>query len=151
MDNTILFYDTAQGTNIELLFEVGNIGRLGFILGLGIVALACILAKCLFLYYIKFHAPKERPLNKLLALEQVSIHFTFQNSNCEWSKFFLVSGFDVACDDTIILHGHGQINYANLFPRKHPDQGLPILCYSFNRSYDFDNQLRIQHGSLQIV
>ena len=117
MDNTILFYDTALGTNIGLLFEVGNIGRLGFILGLGIVALACILAKCLFLYYIKFHAPKERPLNKLLALEQVSKHFTFQNSNCESSKFFLVSGFNIACDDTSVLHGHEQSDYAKLFSR----------------------------------
>ena len=73
MDNTTIVYNvTAHRANIGLLFEVGNIGRLGFILGLGIVALACILAKCLFLYFIKFHAPKERPSNKLLALEQVS-------------------------------------------------------------------------------
>ena len=72
MDNAIVVNDTGLGTTVGLLFEVGNVNGLGVVLGLGIVALACILAKCLFLYYIKFHAPKERPLNKLLALEQVS-------------------------------------------------------------------------------
>ena len=72
MDNTIVVNNTGLGTTVGLLFEVGNVNGLGVVLGLGIVALACIFAKCLFLYYIKFHAPKERPLNKLLALEQVS-------------------------------------------------------------------------------
>ena len=72
MDNAIVVNNTGLGTKVGLLFEVGNIRGLGVALGLGIVALACILGKCLFLYYIQFHAPKERPLNKLLALEQVS-------------------------------------------------------------------------------
>ena len=74
MDNTIVVNDTGLGRTVGLLFEAGNIGNLGVALGLGIVALACILGKCLFLYYIKFHAPKERPLNKLLALEQVGFY-----------------------------------------------------------------------------
>ena len=58
MDNTIVVNDTGLGRTVGLLFEAGNIGNLGVALGLGIVG------KCLFLYYIKFHAPKERPLNK---------------------------------------------------------------------------------------
>ena len=53
MDNTIVVNKTAHGTDIGLLFEVdiNNVHKFGVALGLVIVALACILAKCLFLYY----------------------------------------------------------------------------------------------------
>ena len=83
MYNAIVVNKTAHGTDVGLLFEVdnNNVHGIGVALGLGIVALACILAKCLFLYYIQVHAPNERPLNRLMALEQVrdrktcAIHF----------------------------------------------------------------------------
>ena len=83
MDNAIVVNKTAHRMDTGLLFEVNtnNVHGFGVALGLGIVALACILAKCLFLYYIQVHAPKERPLNRLMALEQVrdlktcAIHF----------------------------------------------------------------------------
>ena len=73
MDNAIVVNKTAHGMDVGLLFEVdnNNVHGFGIALGLGIVALACILAKCLFLYYIRVHAPKERPLNRLMALDQV--------------------------------------------------------------------------------
>ena len=73
MDNSITINKTSNGTEVGLLFEIdtSNIKGFGVVLGLGIVAMACIVTKCLFLYYIKIHAPKERPLNKLIALEQV--------------------------------------------------------------------------------
>ena len=83
MDNSIVVNKTAHGMDTGLLFEVdtNNIQGFGIALGLGIVALACILAKCLFLYYMMVHAPKERPLNKLMALEQV------RNIFCILSRF----------------------------------------------------------------
>ena len=65
---------TAHWTDEGLLYEVdtNNFQEFGVTLGLGIVALACIVTKCLFLYYIKVHAPKERPLNRMIDLEQVT-------------------------------------------------------------------------------
>ena len=77
MDNAIVVNNTAHGLETDLLFKVNtnNVQGFGTALGLGIIALACILAKCLFLYYIRVHAPKERPLNKLMALEQVRNSF----------------------------------------------------------------------------
>ena len=77
MDNAIVVDKTVHGLKTGLLFEVdtNKVQGFGIALGLGIVALACILAKCLFLYYIRVHAPKERPLNKLMALEQVRNSF----------------------------------------------------------------------------
>ena len=72
MDNAISINNTSNGTEEGLLFEVDtNIQALGVVLGLGIMVLACIVTKCLFLYYVKVQAPKERPLNMLITLEQV--------------------------------------------------------------------------------
>ena len=59
MDNAIVVNKTVHGTDVGLLFKVdiNNVHGFGVALGLVIVALACILAKCLFLYYIQVHAP----------------------------------------------------------------------------------------------
>ena len=40
-------------------------------LGLGLVAFVGLALKALFVYYIKFEAPKERPYNTLLLIDQV--------------------------------------------------------------------------------
>ena len=50
MDNAIIVNKTAHGTDVGLLFEVdtNKVQGFGVALGLGIVALACILAKCPF-------------------------------------------------------------------------------------------------------
>ena len=79
MDSAITVNKKSNGTEEGLLFEVGTseIQGFGVVLGLVIVALACIATKCLFLYYIKIHAPKERPLNRLIALEQVNQYSNF--------------------------------------------------------------------------
>ena len=76
MDFAIVVNKKAHGTEEDLMFEVdtNNVQGFGVTLGLGSFALVCILAKCLFLYYLRVHAPKERPLNKLMALEQVRNH-----------------------------------------------------------------------------
>ena len=73
MDNAIVVNNTAHGLEVDLLFKVNtnNVQGFGIALGLGIIALACILVKCLLLYYIRVHAPKERPMNRLMVLEQV--------------------------------------------------------------------------------
>ena len=90
MDNAIIVNKTAHGTDVGLLFEVdtNNVHGFGVALGLCIVALACVLAKCLFLYYIQVHAPKERPLNRLMALEQVK-----RNHNKHFAIYLFISTF----------------------------------------------------------
>ena len=40
-------------------------------LGLGVVASIGLGLKSLFVYYLKFHAPKDRPYNTLLLIDQV--------------------------------------------------------------------------------
>ena len=73
INNTIVVNQTAHGASIGLLFEVTELQSVGIALGLGLVAMVGIIVRCLFLYYIKYHAPKQRPLNKLIAYDQVSI------------------------------------------------------------------------------
>ena len=74
MNNSILINETNHGLQkVGLLFDVGSVQGFGIALGLGLVAFACIFVKFLIIYYIKYHAPKQRPLNKLIAFDQVSI------------------------------------------------------------------------------
>ena len=37
----------------------------------GIISLIGILIKCLFMYYAKYKAPKDRPINRMIFLDQV--------------------------------------------------------------------------------
>ena len=60
MDNAIIINKTAHGMDVGLLFEVdtNNVRGFGIALGLGIVAFACVLAKCSFLYSTEVHAQR---------------------------------------------------------------------------------------------
>ena len=107
MDNAIVVNKTAHRMDTGLLFEVDakNVQGFGIALGLGIIALACILAKCLFLYYIRVHAPKERPLNRLMALEQVGTIVALYLCFFIINNFFHVSGNYVDNASTAFHHG----------------------------------------------
>lgn len=72
INNAIVVNQTAHGASVGLLFEATNIQSVGIALGLGIVAIVGIIVRCLFLYYIKYHAPKQRPLNRIIGIDQVS-------------------------------------------------------------------------------
>ena len=69
MDNAIVVNKTAHRMDTGLLFEVDakNVQGFGIALGLGIIALACILAKCLFLYYRPRQPNLENSSNMLLS------------------------------------------------------------------------------------
>ena len=125
MDNAIVVDKTVHGLKTGLLFEVdtNKVQGFGIALGLGIVALACILAKCLFLYYIRVHAPKERPMNRLMALEQVRfiscILFQFFGNICH------VSGDYVDNASTSFHHGSWSNCLFKNIPRHHRRKRMP--------------------------
>ena len=57
-------------------------------LALGIISLIGIFIKGLFLYYIKYKAPKDRPINRMIFVDQVSNHqsklYSFLISNWKY-------------------------------------------------------------------
>ena len=59
----------------EKIFEMGKLQGGGIALGLGIVAGIGSIVRGLFIYFLKYEAPKERPINTLMLHDQVRHHF----------------------------------------------------------------------------
>ena len=59
-----------KNKNIELL-EEGKVEGISLAIVISIVALVGIIIRCLFIYYVKYAAPKERPINTLMLYDQV--------------------------------------------------------------------------------
>ena len=53
------------------LLENGNVKGISLAIVISIVALVGIIIRCLFIYYVKYAAPKERPINTLMLYDQV--------------------------------------------------------------------------------
>ena len=53
------------------LLEEGNVKGISLAIGISIVALVGIIIRGLFIYYVKYAAPKERPINTLMLYDQV--------------------------------------------------------------------------------
>ena len=59
-----------KNKNIELL-EEGKVEGISLAIVISIVALVGIMIRGLFIYYVKYAAPKERPINTLMLYDQV--------------------------------------------------------------------------------
>ena len=68
-----------NGTDFQLqemaksvqLLEEGKVEGISLAIVISIVALVGIIIRCLFIYYVKYAAPKERPINTLMLYDQV--------------------------------------------------------------------------------
>ena len=62
------------------LLEEGKVEGISLAIGISIVALVGIIIRGLFIYYVKYAAPKERPINTLMLYDQVrNIHLPIVN------------------------------------------------------------------------
>ena len=68
--NSTDFQLQEMDKNIELV-EKGNVEGTSLAIVISIVALVGIIIRCLFIYYVKYAAPKERPINTLMLYDQV--------------------------------------------------------------------------------
>ena len=76
MCNETIFIVESQLSN-EKIFEVGELQGGGIALVLGIVAGIGFIVRGLFIYFIKYEAPKERPINSLMLHDQVRYNFPY--------------------------------------------------------------------------
>ena len=67
----------------DKIFEVGELQGGEISLGLGIVAGIGFIVRGLFIYFLKYAAPKERPINSLMLHDQV-------RSNCPFYLNFVI-------------------------------------------------------------
>ena len=72
-NESIVVYESSDSTD-EIL-DVGLIGGIGLSFLLGSIAASGLIIKGIFIYYIKYAAPKERPINNMIFYDQVSSIF----------------------------------------------------------------------------
>ena len=65
----------------DKVLNVGVYGGTGITLVLGSISLTGLIIKGIFVYYINYAAPKERPINNMVFFDQVSKYFTRKKEN----------------------------------------------------------------------
>ena len=68
-NNTIYVLDSHVSE--VSIFNIGSLSGISIATSLGIVSAIGLCIRALFIYYIQFDAPKDRPFNTLLWLDQV--------------------------------------------------------------------------------
>ena len=75
----MMFLNTTCFSNLELsnvkLFDMTVFGTIGVGVVIGVTALIGFIIRMLFLYYICYQAPKDRPINTLIFYDQVNTFY----------------------------------------------------------------------------
>ena len=74
--NESLFYERLSESRVVIM-QQGKLASLSIAFGLSIVGIIGILIKILFIYNIKYEAPKDRPINRLMLFDQVRQLYCF--------------------------------------------------------------------------
>ena len=69
-DNITIAVVESQVSEVALL-NTGSLQGMGMALGVGSIGFVGFIVRLLFIYYIKFEAQKERPINTLMLHDQV--------------------------------------------------------------------------------
>ena len=71
MDGNESIHVFESSVSIDDVLDVGLAGGIGLTIFLGSIATAGLIIKGIFIYYIKYAAPKERPINNMVLYDQV--------------------------------------------------------------------------------
>ena len=74
MDNETICIVESEPSDVKIL-NIGILKGTGIAVGIGLIAFVGFVAKGLFIYYLKYEAPKDRPINRLMFHDQVRLHF----------------------------------------------------------------------------
>ena len=75
MINETICVVESESSDVEIL-NIGILEGMGIALGIGLIAFVGFIARGLFIYYLKYEAPKDRPINSLMFDDQVRYHST---------------------------------------------------------------------------
>ena len=70
MINETICVVESESSDVEIL-NIGILEGMGIALGIGLIAFVGFIARGLFIYYLKYEAPKDRPINSLMFDDQV--------------------------------------------------------------------------------
>ena len=71
MDGNESIHVYESSVSIDDVLDVGLVGGIGLTIFLGSISTAGLIIKGIFIYYIKYAAPKERPINNMVLFDQV--------------------------------------------------------------------------------
>ena len=71
MDGNESIHVYESSISIDDVLDVGLVGGIGLTIFLGSISTAGLIIKGIFIYYIKYAAPKERPINNMVFCDQV--------------------------------------------------------------------------------
>ena len=74
MINETICVVESESSDVEIL-NIGILEGMGIALGIGLIAFVGFIARGLFIYYLKYEAPKDRPINSLMFHDQVKLYF----------------------------------------------------------------------------
>ena len=84
MDGNESIYVCESSASIDEVLDVGLAGGIGLSLFLGSIATAGLIIKGIFIYYIKYAAPKERPINTMVFCDQVDKRYKLVYKICQF-------------------------------------------------------------------
>ena len=71
MDGNESIHVYESSVSIDDVLDVGLVGGIGLTIFLGSISTAGLIIKGIFICYIKYAAPKERPINNMVFCDQV--------------------------------------------------------------------------------
>ena len=86
MDNETICIVESEPSDVKIL-NIGILKGTGIAMAIGMIAFIGFVARGLFIYYLKYEAPKDRPINRLMFHDQVRLHSSL---NCFIFKEYLV-------------------------------------------------------------
>ena len=70
MNNETIGVVESEPSDVEILNQ-GILEGIGIALGIGLIAFVGFITRVLIIYYLKYEAPKDRPINSLMFHDQV--------------------------------------------------------------------------------
>ena len=86
MINETICVVESKLSDVEIL-NIGILEGTWIAVGIGLIAFVGFIARGLIIYYLKYEAPKDRPINRLMFHDQVRLHSSL---NCFIFKEYLV-------------------------------------------------------------
>ena len=77
LDNETICLQDLEPSNVKL-YGLTSLETIGTVFAIGTIALIGLMIRMFFMYYIRYEAPKDRPINTLIFYDQVNtIHFVY--------------------------------------------------------------------------
>lgn len=70
MSNETIWVVESKPSDVEILNQ-GRLEGIGIVFGIGLIAFIGFIVRGLFIYFLKYEAPKDRPINSLMFFDQV--------------------------------------------------------------------------------